>query len=249
MEIATSIIVIVIPFAIFVLWAGFLRNFELGKWSYKDVGVFTFIYVYAVLSNRLKFRRNGKSAEIRNNKRLKEVVKEISEIKFDRKNDILGMKYVKELNEQEQEKKNKAKTEREIMRLLKQQRQLMVKHKPYDHIEKQIKQLEKTQLVDNEFVYYSYNDIVNNNVDLIDSTLEEDGSSIKYKVEMTGFKRTIIFETVKGIGIGSAVLGLAWGLPLDVTITYISFLVAGIVITALTQTFFGMLDTRKNYLK
>jgi hypothetical protein len=157
------------------------------------------------------------------------------------------MKFVNELNEREQKRANKVLTDKEIMKLLNKKRNNMVNNKPYKHLDKKIDELEKHNLIDTKFIYYQHKDIIKSNLNLVESTKQENGSSIRHNVAWAGFKLAIFIEIAKGIGYGSAIIGFLWGLPLDATIAYILFLIFGILSTAIIQTILAVFDTRTNY--
>jgi hypothetical protein len=247
MALISTIIIVVAPFIALIIWGGFLKNLKFEGFAYKDVGIFTLIYTYAVLTNRIKFRENGQRIEVKNNEELKADIDKIEAFEFKREDDIIGMKFVNELNEREQERANKVLTDKEIMRLLNKKRSKMVNNKPYEYLDDKIDELEKNNLIDTKFIYYEHKDIIKSNLNLIESTKQENGSSIRHNVAWAGFKLAIFIEIAKGIGYGSAIIGFLWGLPLDATIAYILFLIFGILSTAIIQTILAVFDTRTNY--
>ena len=248
MDLISTIIIIIMPFVFFVFWGGFLQDIQFKGLDYKTIGIFTFIYVYAVLTARIKFRRTGKLLAIKNNGILKNILDQIKAFKFHRSEHAVGFKFVKELNIKKKENANRILTENRIEVLDNRMLKLMAKGKDYSHIEDEITILEKNHLIDTKFTPFSFKKLVNTNVMFIQKKERQDGKSIEHNVESSGFKRATAVEFARGLVFGGAVIGFAWGLPADVTIAYVSLLVIGILSTAVLQTIFAVLDTNGKFL-
>lgn len=248
MDIIATIFVVIIPFVFFVLWGGFLKHLDLRNLlHWRDVGVFTFIYVYAVLTVRVKLRRTGKINAVATNEELNTLVNNIKATKFHRNEYKLGSQFVKQLNITKKENANREYTQKKIDKLENDIQNLIAKNKPFDHIEKKIKKLENKPLIDTKFKPYKFKDLINSNVMFNIGVKREDGSTIKHNVEWAGFKRASALETLKGVAFGSAAVGFAWGLEPDVTITYVLLLLFGIVMTSTTSIIFSVLDTNGKF--
>ena len=248
MDIIATIFVVLIPFVFFVLWGGFLKNINFNNlFHWRDVGVFTFIYTYAVLTIRVKLRRTGKINAVSTNKELDTLVKNIQATTFHRSEYKLGFQFIKQLNITKKENANKEFTQKKIDKLENDIQNLIARGKPYDHIEQQIKQLEKTPLIDTKFTPYKFKDLINTNVLHQLGNKKEDGRSINHNVEWAGFKGASIRELLKGVAYGSAAIGFAWSLPGDVTVAYLLLLIFGIVMTSVTSVIFSVLDTNGKF--
>ena len=162
-------------------------------------------------------------------------------------NNELGFQFVKKLNITKKENANKEYTQKKIDKLENDIQTCIAKNKPFEHIEKQIKQLEDKPLIDTKFKPYKFKDLINTNVLHQLTSKREDGTSINHNVEMAGFKRASAIEIIKGIAFGSAAVGWAWGLEADTTWAYVSLLLFGIVMTSVTSIIFAVLDTNGKF--
>lgn len=248
LNIIVSVVVGLTPFAIFIIWGGFLKNFDLENVSYTDIGFFTALTVYTTISTRLNFRKIGKIHETTQNEEVSNAEKEISEITFSVSDDVYTNNYVDLLNARTQKNADRLYTNKVIERLRRKQSNLFAKGKATSEIDKRIASLEETPIKAPNVSLFALNHITSksviekSNYNVVDSKVMTDNPIT------VGVGKSFIISLVKGVMIGGIAIGWSWGLGTDVTIAYLLALISTTVSTASMQYVLSRFYTKGKYL-
>jgi len=248
LNIIVSIVVGLTPFAIFIIWGGFLKNFDLEKVSYTDIGFFTVLTVYTTISTRLNFRKIGKMHETSQNKDVSETEEKISEITFSVSDDLYTNKYIDLLNTRTQKNADKIYTNKIIERLRRKQSKLFSKGKDTSEINERISLLEQSPVKAPSVSLFALNHITSKSI------VEKSNYSVVDSKVMTdnpitvGIGKSFFMSVAKGIMIGGIAIGWSWGLGADVTIAYLLALISTTISTASLQYILSRFYTKGKYL-